>query len=119
MNTPLSSGEVLYKDGISSIYRGIETVGGWLYLTNQWLIFESHAFNVQTGVTAIPLPRIQSVVPAHSLVFGIPILPNAIHVTTHDGGQFRILVHRRDEWAAAILQLKANAASPPLDAEVL
>lgn len=63
MKTLLFPGEALYKDGMSSLYRGIETVGGWLYLTNQRLIFEPHALNVQTDTIAVPLTCIHSVEP--------------------------------------------------------
>lgn len=38
--------------------RGWEGVGGRLYLTNRRLVFESHAINLQTGTTDIPLADI-------------------------------------------------------------
>ena len=49
------------RDGMASIQRGIETVGGSLYLTTQRLIFESHALNIQTGKTIIPLGDVKDV----------------------------------------------------------
>lgn len=55
MNTELRYDENLIRDGAANLQRGIETVGGWLYLTTRRLVFEAHALNVQSGATVIPL----------------------------------------------------------------
>ena len=63
MKTQLLPGETLIKDGAANLQRGIETVGGRVHLTSQRLVFESHAINVQTGITIIPLESITGVDP--------------------------------------------------------
>lgn len=45
MNTILLPGEMTVKEGPGNMQRGIETVGGRLYLTNMRVIFEAHALN--------------------------------------------------------------------------
>ena len=58
MNTEILSGETIIKQGPANLQRGIETVGGFLFLTGQRLIFESHKSNYQTGTTIIDLKDI-------------------------------------------------------------
>jgi len=60
MKTPTLPGEAIFKEGAANLQSGIETVGGRLSLTNRRLVFESHAFNVQTGATIIPLESVDS-----------------------------------------------------------
>ena len=44
---------------MANLLKGIEAVGGKLYLTNQCLIFESHKFNMQSNITEINLSDIR------------------------------------------------------------
>ena len=53
MKTELNHNEKLVKKGGANLQKGVETVGGYLYLTNQRLIFEAHAINIQGGNTII------------------------------------------------------------------
>jgi len=59
MKTELKEGETIIKEGLGNLQRGIETVGGKLYLTNRRLIFEAHSFNIQSGTSEIPLSFVQ------------------------------------------------------------
>ncbi len=52
MKTQLNINEEIIKKGGANLQKGIEAVGGFLYLTNERLIFESHKFNV-----VVSLPR--------------------------------------------------------------
>src|SRR6187455_2813762 len=82
VKTPLLSGETPVKDGGANLQRGVETVGGWLYLTNQRVVFESHAFNVQTGVTEIPLASISGIRKCWTKFLNlIPLFPNSFGIT--------------------------------------
>ena len=53
MKTELVSDETITKDGAASLQRGVETVGGKLYLTDQRLIFEPQRINIQRGATVV------------------------------------------------------------------
>jgi len=47
--------ETILKEGPANHYKGIECVGGWLYLTDKRLIFVAHNLNVQVHELNIPL----------------------------------------------------------------
>jgi hypothetical protein len=105
MKTPLSPDELQIKDGLANLQRGIEAVGGWLYLTNRRLVFESHSFNIQTGVTEIPLNSITDVRKCWTKFLNlVPVFPNSIAISTKDGREYRLVVFGRQKWIDAIEQ---------------
>jgi hypothetical protein len=111
MNTRLRRDEDMIRDGMASIQRGIETVGGNLYLTTQRLIFESHALNIQTGKTIIPLGDVKDVQTCWTKFLGlIPVFPNGLAVSTKTGETFRFVLFSRTEWMRAILKAKRGRA---------
>lgn len=111
MNTRLRRDEDMIRDGMASIQRGIETVGGNLYLTTQRLIFESHALNIQTGKTIIPLGDVKDVQTCWTKFLGlIPVFPNGLAVSTKTGETFRFVLFSRTEWMRAILKAKRRRA---------
>jgi hypothetical protein len=103
MKTAFLSGETPVKDGPANLQRGIETVGGWLYLTNQRLIFESHAFNIQTGRTIILLVNITGTRKCWTKFLNlIPLFPNSVAVATKEGKEYRFVTFDRQTWIDAI-----------------
>ncbi len=103
MNTTLDQNETILRTGQASLQRGIETVGGTLYLTTSRLVFESHAFNVQRGATAIALSEVSSVVTCWTKFLNlIPLIPNSLSVRTSPGREYRFVLFGRDAWIAAI-----------------
>ena len=107
MKTPLQDGETIVKEGRANLQRGIETVGGKLYLSPRRLIFESHRLNVQTGATSILLDDVAGLSKCWTKFLNlIPLLPNSIAVTSRDGRQYRFVVPDRTGWIDAI---KANS----------
>jgi hypothetical protein len=93
---------------VANLQRGIETVGGRLWLTTERLVFESHGFNVQTGTTVIDREEISSAEPCWTRFLGlIPLAPNSLAVTLRDGTTHRFVLWGRREWAAAILERAA------------
>jgi len=107
MKIELAPSETVIREGGANLQRGWEAVGGRLFLTNTRLAFASHAFNVQTGPTEIPLAAIRQVTPCWTKVLGfLPIAPNSVSVST-DQGELRFVVHGRSEWAAAIQLARA------------
>jgi GRAM domain-containing protein len=102
MQTKLESGEELLRSGRANLQRGVETVGGHLYLTPVRLIFESHRFNVRRGTTEIQLRDIEAVRPVWTrFLNAIPTFPNSIEIDTRSEG-FRVVVGSRRRWMEAI-----------------
>lgn len=103
MKTALRSEERILKEGPANLQRNVETVGGWLYLTNRRLVFEAHRFNVQGGTTEIHLADVTGVDRCWSKFLGfLPVFPNSLAVYTKSGKDFRFVLFRRGAWAAAI-----------------
>ena len=102
MKTELLADEKITRSGVANLQRGAETVGGKLYLTNQRLVFESHALNVQTGTTIISLEEIVKTAPCWTKFLNlIPIAPNSLAVTTADAEK-RFVLFGRSAWKVAI-----------------
>lgn len=103
MKITLNSDEKILRRGAANLQRGAETVGGELLLTDQRLYFRSHALNLQTGTTEIPLSHIRHMRPCWTRFLGlIPLLPNSLAVGLSDGTEHRFVLVGRKEWAAAI-----------------
>jgi hypothetical protein len=99
MKTPLLPGEQPVKDGAASLQLGIDVSGGWLYLTNMRLVFESHAFNLQTGTAIIPLKSVSSTRLCWTKWFGLfPLFPNSLVVSTNEGRDYQFIVFGRRLW---------------------
>ena len=109
--TPLEAGETVVKEARANLQRGIESVGGHVYLTNRQLLFESHRFNVQRGPTRIPLANLTEVRKTWTRFLGaIPIVPNSIAVRTTGDEVYRVVVGKRDDWIEAINAQRGAAA---------
>ena len=103
MKTEMLQGEVAIKDGAANLQRGMEAVGGKLFLTNFRLVFESHKFNIQAGATIIPLVDISETKFCWTKLLNLlPIAPNSLAVFTSKGKQHRFVLLGRNEWKLAI-----------------
>lgn len=103
MKIILYPNEKLVREGAANLQRGLETVGGKLFLTDQRLFFQSHSFNIQTGATEVPLPQILGTRPCWTKFLSlVPLLPNSLAVLTSSGTEYRFVLFGRKEWAAAI-----------------
>lgn len=103
MDITLGPGETLLREGAANLQRGLETVGGRLFLTDQRLLFTSHRFNVQTGSTQIPLADIVQLRPCWTRLLNlVPIFPNSLAVETRDGARHRFVLYGRAHWAQVI-----------------
>jgi hypothetical protein len=120
MKTLYLPDEALVKDGAANLQRGSETVGGRLYLTNRRLVFESHALNIQTGATIIPLSAITGVRKCWTKFLNlIPLVPNSVAVSTKEGKQYHFVAFGRQTWIEAIEgALGALSLSPTKDSNV-
>ncbi|GAA3283206.1 GRAM domain-containing protein [Nesterenkonia halobia] len=105
MKTELDAGETVLKSSNANLQRGAETVGGRLHLTDRRLIFESHAFNIQSGASVVGLGEIVDAEPVWTLFLNsIPVMPNSLAVRTRDGGELRFVLFGRKTWRREILQ---------------
>ena len=112
-NDPCREGERILKEGPASYFRGPEGVGGWLYLTDQRLLFRPHLFNFQRRELSIPLKEI--IVQAQpSMTLGF--IPNGLRVLTHDGVQ-RFVVSAAKVWAGEINHARIAPALAAFDAD--
>jgi GRAM domain len=103
MKIDLRPNEKLIREGGANLQRGIEAVGGKLFLTDQRLFFQSHSINVQTGATEIPLSDIRGTELCWTKFLGvIPLFPNTLAVHTVSGVEYRFVLYGRKEWATAI-----------------
>ena len=93
MKTELKQNEQIIKQGAANLQKGIETVGGKLYLTNRRLVFEAHKINIQGGNTEIELPNIHSLEKCWTKFLGfIPMMPNSLAVYTKSGKEYRFVL---------------------------
>jgi hypothetical protein len=109
MHTDLGDGERIVRESGANLQRGIETVGGRLFLTTRRLIFEAHRFNVKTGRTVVRLRDVEDVWKCWTRLFGlVPIFPNSLAVSTAEGKTYRFVMFGRDKWVRAIREAKQD-----------
>jgi hypothetical protein len=84
---------ILFETGANH-FKGIEAVGGKLYLTTKRLIFKSHRFNFQKHTLSINLDEIASV--GRYKVWGIS--NNGLLVKTKSGLTAKFTVVQPEEW---------------------
>lgn len=87
----------IYMEGAANHFMGMESVGGWLFLTKDEITFKSHNVNVQKHQMVIPLSQITEV--RTSLTLGI--VPNGLLVKTINTTE-KFVVNKRKEWAKKI-----------------
>ncbi len=111
MKIDLRTGETLLREGGANLQRGIEAVGGRLFLTNERLLFQSHAFNVQTGATEIALADVRGTALRWTKLLGVlPLFPNSLAVQVRDGAEYCFVLYGRKIWQAAIEAQRCGSA---------
>ena len=103
---PSFAGEDLVKEGGANHFSNIEAVGGWIYLTDQRLLFKSHSINVQRHELSIPLQNISEAKPCRTFA----IIPNGLKIKTIDGNTEKCVVEDRKNWVKKILEAKERIA---------
>src|SRR5208283_3731617 len=99
MERPSFAVEDLVKEGGANHFSNIEAVGGWIYLTDQRLLFKSHSINVQRHELSIPLQNISEAKPCGTFA----IIPNGLKIRTIDGKTEKFVVEDRKDWVKKIL----------------
>ena len=95
--------EIIHS-GPANYFRGIESVGGKLFLYKDRLHFESHGMAIQAAPHTIYLADIQQVEKKNSL----GIIPNQILVRLTNGKSDKFVVQKREVWLE-----KIQAILPP------
>ncbi len=99
----LLPGEAIQRTGLANLQRGAETVGGRLYLTSQRLIFEPHAFNIQTHPEELRLSDVCGMEKCWTKFLNkVPVMPNSLAVHARQGHVLRFVLWHRESWMAAI-----------------
>jgi hypothetical protein len=101
-----NTGEEVVFETAANHFKGIEGVGGKLYLTNQRLVFKSHKLNIQNHELSIDLKAIDSV--ARYKTAGL--INNGLSITTSQNVTEKFVVDQIDEW---IGRLSVNSNSQP------
>ena len=105
MKTKLMDGERLLAGEMANLFRGWESVGGRLYVTNRRVIFEPHFLNFRRRVTEMPLTEIEEVRPRNTL----GLIPNGMEVETCEGVRYQFVVWGRERIIDMIQVCKGGA----------
>ena len=109
----LEQGEVLIKHSRANIQRGLESVGGKLYLTNRRLIFLNHKINIEKGESQIPLAEISSIDLCWTKFLNrIPVFPNSLLVRTKAGEELKFVLPNRKAWKSEINRILNENSMP-------
>lgn len=99
----LRSTETMILTGPANLQRGVETVGGALFLSSERLLFRAHRGNVQKTPLDIDLQQIAGVTPCWTKFLAVlPIWPNSLAVGLENGKQWRFVLRHRDQWQQKI-----------------
>ena len=89
-------------EGAANHFVKAESVGGKLYLTQEALVFVSHALNIQRHELVIPIAEIADL----SLSKSLGIVPNGLTVHTSSGTEEKFVVNKRNTWIEKINALR-------------
>lgn len=84
---------ILFQTGANH-FKGVEAVGGKLYLTNERLVFQSHKLNIQNHRLSILLSDIQAVVRLKAL----GLMSNGIQIESLSGKPDKFVVEKPEQW---------------------
>jgi len=85
--------EIKFQD-MANLTKGFEKVGGKLLLTNERLLFVSHKFNIQSGITSINPKEIASVEKVKMMIF----FDNGLKINMKDNTSHTFVVNERKTW---------------------
>ncbi|WP_223442294.1 GRAM domain-containing protein [Polaribacter litorisediminis] len=88
----LLENEKIEEEIFANIFRGLEGVGGKIFLTNERLIFKSHSLNIQKGQTNIKYSDIVEVEKRKTM----KTVDNGIKVITKEKKEYCFVINDRD-----------------------
>jgi len=86
--------EEIEIEGPANLFRGIEGIGGKIFLTNKRIIFKSHRANIQRGQISIEYKKVKKITKRKTAKF----LDNGIKIKTNNGSEFNFVVNERKQW---------------------
>lgn len=95
----LTTDEKIEMEGGANLFRGMEGVGGKLFLTNKKIIFASHKFNIQRGETIIEFQDIAEITERKTA----KLIDNGIRIKTKNEQKFDFVVNDRNQWMQELL----------------
>jgi hypothetical protein len=93
------AGEVLVLETNANHFKGIEAVGGKLFLTNKRLLFQSHSFNIQNHSLNILLNQIKGTERFKTM----GLVNNGLKILT-DRSIEKFVVEEINQWQACLAQ---------------
>lgn len=97
VDAPDFGSESVLMEGPSNHFKGVEGVGGYLWLTDGRLHFASHSFNVQNHAWTTQLGDIRDVAAVKTL----GLFDNGLQISTAEGTE-RFVVNNSRPWAEMI-----------------
>ncbi|HBW37599.1 MAG TPA: hypothetical protein DEF89_20860 [Desulfosporosinus sp.] len=88
----------IIMEDVANHFMGTESVGGWLYLTSEEIVFKSHNMNNQKHETVISLKQIAEV----KTVLTAGFVPNGLKIITISGIVEKFVVNKRKIWIQKI-----------------
>ena len=85
--------DILFET-LANHFKGVEAVGGKLFLTNKRLVFKSHKLNIQNHQLTLNISDIQKVDRYKTM----GLVNNGLSVTTINGSTDKFVVQQPDEW---------------------
>lgn len=92
INPELFEDELIECDFGANLFRGIEGVGGKVFLTNKKLIFKAHKFNIQNGQSDFAYEEIVSLTKRKTG----GIVDNGVRLQTKDGKNHDFVLNERE-----------------------
>jgi len=90
----LDENEKIIFEGPANLFRGLEAVGGKIFLTETHLVFNSHKLNIQSGATKIPYTSIEELLPCKTAKF----IDNGLKIITKEGVIYQFVINERETW---------------------
>ncbi|MBK1884595.1 hypothetical protein JIN85_19420 [Luteolibacter pohnpeiensis] len=97
VDTPGFGSETLLMEGPANHFKGVEAVGGYLWVTDARVHFSSHSFNIQNHTWTVLISDIQKVTPVKTL----GTIDNGLRISTTKG-DVRFVVNNSRGWAELI-----------------
>ena len=92
-NDDHSDSEQILADRAANLFRGIESVGGRILITNKSITFKSHALNLQKMDLIVSLKDIAKVEKRNTM----GIVPNGLLLKLKSGVEYKFVVWNREE----------------------
>jgi hypothetical protein len=98
MTIELRSGEQLLADVAANMFRGVESVGGRMRITDKRILFEPHSLNLQKQPAEIPLEQVTEVGKSNTMGF----IPNGLFVHLQSGLEYKFVCWQRERLISLI-----------------